>query len=431
MKEGNSQVTSYSIAPVDKDGRQSWVKIFAVLAGMIFAVSKVVYGGVVGTYLPLEQAIVAIIIGNALLAAVTIPIAHIGTNTGLGAFEIFKYSFGTEGGKIITVLRLLAQLGWAGIGTILAIELLSFFVPFFATPLGFVVAGIVINLIFIATVWTGFKGLAIFSKLAVPAIILIFIAALLQVEKMYGIATIFNCEPTNPQTFFTVVEGVFFSWIGAVLGSPNTARFARSRKDASIAIILAIGLCAPIIYGVGAVTSLATGYGDVPSIFNALGLATLATILVVLLTWTTSSEAFYSTSLGFSSIMPIKNKAIILAFPFTIAVIFTLIDLYSYFTTWVNITGFVFCPVIGVMFADYYGFKSKYKLSVDKIPTKLSVASVVAVAVGITTNLSIPVYGALLGIPTSAITYYVLNRFVVKDKMMTVAMEDTSESEHI
>ncbi|MCI7473014.1 MAG: cytosine permease [Clostridiales bacterium] len=425
----SNQSSTYGTDSIRADGRKSWVSIFVIMAGMIFAVSKVVYGGKVGTFLPLSQAFWAILLGNVLLTLVTIPVAGIGADTGLGVFELVKYSFGQVGGKFIIVLQLLVRLGWAGIGTILVIELLSFYIPFLATPVGFAIAGILINLLFIVTVWTGFDGLSIISKLAVPLILVIFVIALFQVERLHGIASVITKEPTDPKSFFFVVNGIFFSWIGAVINSPNTHRFARSRKDSAVAIALAFVLCAPIVYGVGAITSLATGYGDVPNIFNALGLTSLSAVLVLLLTWTTNSESFYSTSLGFTSLLPIKNKAVILLFPFCISTVFTLVDLYSSFMLWVDFTGFIFCPVIGVLIADYYGFKRKYKMTADKIETKISVASVVGIAVGIATNLLIPLYGAMLGIVTSALAYYVMNRFVIPDKTLKKALETSAEEE--
>ncbi len=423
--DNQNQVTSYSTESIHAENKQSWVKIFSVWTGLVFSVSTMLYGGVVGSQLPLGQALIAIGIANLFLAVITTLVSFIGADTGLGAFELLKYCFGVTGGKIITIIRLTLSLGWVGIGSILVVDLVSFFIPFFATPVGFAVGGIVINLLFVATVWTGFKGLTFLTRFAIPAIVLIFLVALFQTERLHGIATLFDKEPVNPTSLLVVVTGIIFAWIDVVMVGSNFSRFARSKKDTTIATGLAFLLGASVIYCVGAITALATGKDNVPEIFNALGIAGLAGALVFLLTWTTSSEAFYAASLGFASVFPIKNKAILLFFPFAIATVFTLIDLFEYFIQWVGLMGLIFCPIIGVLLADYYFFKAKYRLPVDRIKTVISIPSVIGLAVGVATNLLIPVYGALLAIVTTMAAYYIANRFIIPDKMFALALQES------
>lgn len=417
----NQQVSSYNTEAVGQDGKQDWKKILFVWTGLIFSVSTMLYGGVVGSQLPLSKAILAILCGNLFLAVVTTLVSFMGTDTGLGAFELTKYSFGTIGGKIISLLRTIISLGWAGIGSILVVDLLSFFVPFFATMVGFSIGGIVINALFILTVWKGFHSLHKLSQFAIPAIILIFGVALFQADKVYGIVTLFEKSPAQPEGFFAVVIGVIFAWIDCVMVGSNFSRFAESRKDTAVATSLAFLLGATVIYGVGALTALATGFSSVPDIFNALGIAGLAGALIFLLTWTTSSENFYSGSLTFSTVFGIKNKGVLLFMAFAVATTFTLIDLFDYFIQWVNLMGLIFCPLIGVLLTDYFAFRQKYKLSVDEISTKISLSSVLACAVGVITNFIIPVYGSILALFTTAVAYYIFNKYVCKDKTLELA----------
>ncbi len=99
------QVASYGTEAIAKESKQNWVKIFSVWTGLIFSVSTMLYGGVVGSQLPLGQAFIAIGCANLFLAILTTFISHIGVETGLGAFELTKYGFGNFGGKIISLLR--------------------------------------------------------------------------------------------------------------------------------------------------------------------------------------------------------------------------------------------------------------------------------------------------------------------------------------
>lgn len=423
MSDKNNQVSSYSTTSVSQENRQSWLKIFSVWIGLIFSVSTMLYGGIVGSQLPLGKGILAILCANAFLAFITILVSHIGADTGLGAFELMKYGFGRIGGKIIGLLRTIVSLGWCGIGCVLVVNLLQFYIPFFATPIGFAIAGIVINLLFVLTVWRGFNGLSILNRVAVPLIVVIFIVALTQTHKIFGLGTLFDKAPVNPTPFFVVVSGIIFAWIDCVLVGSNFSRFARSKKDTTIATGLAFLLGATVIYCVGAVTGLATGFDNVPSIFNALGIAGLAGVLVFLLTWTTSSENFYSASLSFATVFPIKSKGILLFLAFAVSTTFTLIDLFSYFIQWVSLMGLIFCPIIGLMLTDYFFFKTKYKVAPEQIKVKVSIPAILSLAVGVVTNLLIPVYGALLALVTSGAAYLILNKYVFKDKTLARAKE--------
>ncbi len=64
MSKKNEQATSFGTESITQESRQSWVKICFVWLGLLFAVSTMMQGGVVGTQLPLGEAFVAIIIAN-------------------------------------------------------------------------------------------------------------------------------------------------------------------------------------------------------------------------------------------------------------------------------------------------------------------------------------------------------------------------------
>ncbi len=421
MGQNNSQVSSYDTAAINQENRQSWVKVLSIWMGLIFSTATMLYGGVLGTFLSLGGALLAILCGTAILAVLSILISNIGADTGLSCYELMKYFLGSTGGKIVSVMFIIVMLGWSGIGVIVVVEMLAIYFPFFSTPIGFALGGIGLNIIFVGTVWTSFKGLSFFSRLAVPVIALVFIIALIRTGQVYGITPLFEKPPVNPRSFIYVVSGVVACWINAPLQAPDISRFSRSRKDTLLATILAFVGGATLVYGIGAITGVATGQDNIPGIFNMLGIAGLAVILILLLTWTSSAESLYSSSLAFASVLPVKKKEYLLGLSFLITTIFTLIDLYSYFTQWVDIVGLFFCPVIGLFLTDYHFFREKYTLPADEITAAISVPSVIAMVVGIVTNLAIADYGLFVSILTTSVAYYILNRFVFPDQTLLAA----------
>lgn len=428
MNENNQQTTSFGTESIAQESRQSWVKICFVWLGLLFAVSTMMQGGIVGTQLTLGKALLAIVCANTFLAALTIAISFMGADTGLGAFELLKYPFGIIGGKLVSLARTIVALGWCGFGAILVINILALYIPFFATPTGFIIGGICINLFFGATAWYSFKALAIITRIAIPAICIIFLVAAIQTERNFGIASLFMKEPTAPASFTTAVAGMVFVWIDCCITGPNITRFSRSKKDTAIAVSAAFIVGATIIYAVSAILGAATGKDNIPDMFNVLGIAALAGVVIFLLEWTTSSESFYHGALGFASVFPIKRKSILLLLAFITSTAFTLFDLMTHFGTWVNLLGLIFCPVIGLMITDYYCFKLKYQLPATSIQVKISWSAIAAIAVGVLTNVSIPLYGGLLSIVTTAAAYFIINKYVLPDKILKQAKTISSQT---
>lgn len=421
MEHNNSQVTSYDTSAIQKENRQSWVKILSIWMGLIFSTATMLYGGVLGTFLDLGHALLAIVCGTAILALLSILISNIGADTGLSCYELMKYFLGNTGGRIVSVMFISVMLGWSGIGVIVVVEMMALYIPFFATPLGFALGGIGLNIIFVGTVWSSFKGLSFFSRLAVPIITVVFVIAFVRTGQVYGLAPLFEKVPVNPHSFPYVVSGVVACWINAPLQAPDISRFSRSRRDTLVATILAFVGGATLVYGIGAVTGVATGVDNIPGIFDKLGIASLAVVLILLLTWTSSAESLYSSSLAFASVLPIKRKELLLGLSFVITTTFTMIDLYAYFTQWVDVTGLFFCPIIGLFLTDHYCFRKKYTLPASEIPAAISIPSIIAVAIGIATNLAIADYGLFVSIFTTSGSYFVLNKYAFADKTLQAA----------
>ena len=67
MGQNNSQVSSYDTAAINQENRQSWVKVLSIWMGLIFSTATMLYGGVLGTFLSLGGALLAILCGTAIL----------------------------------------------------------------------------------------------------------------------------------------------------------------------------------------------------------------------------------------------------------------------------------------------------------------------------------------------------------------------------
>ncbi|MDE7221205.1 MAG: cytosine permease, partial [Oscillospiraceae bacterium] len=201
MEHKNNQAASYDTAAINRENRQSWVKVLSIWMGLIFSTATMLYGGVLGTFLDLGSALLAILCGTAILAVLSILISNIGADTGLSCYELMKYFLGNVGGRIVSVMFIIVMLGWSGIGVIVVVEMLALYIPFFGTPLGFALGGIGLNIIFVGTVWTSFKGLSFFSRLAVPVIALCFLIAILRTVQVYRITHFFEKPPINPSSY--------------------------------------------------------------------------------------------------------------------------------------------------------------------------------------------------------------------------------------
>jgi nucleobase:cation symporter-1, NCS1 family len=299
------------------------------------------------------------LIGNTPLALGGI----IGTKTGLPSMVCVRPSFGVRGSYFATVLNLVQLVGWTGVMLWIGGQAAQAVHPF--SGAGFrgwiVVAGIV------TTLWAvlGHRFWKWVQRIAVTALLLLCCVMTYVLFNQYGWDQLTKISTKGSMPFMVGLDLVIampMSWLPLVC---DYSRFGKSTQAAFWGTWIGYFLVSSWMYVLGLSAALATGSATPESmvlqLMVGMGLVLPAVIIVLFSTFTTTFLDIYSTAVSSLNIWPklgerrgsilcgILGTALALVFPATA---------YEAFLLFI---GSVFCPLFGVVLADYFVLrKGKY-----------------------------------------------------------------------
>ena len=106
----------YSLGPVPKSERKGFIALSLVMLGLTFFSASMWTGGTLGTGLSYDDFFYAVLLGNLILGIYTAFLGYIGAKTGLSTHLLARYSFGTKGSYLPSLLLGGTQVGWFGVG---------------------------------------------------------------------------------------------------------------------------------------------------------------------------------------------------------------------------------------------------------------------------------------------------------------------------
>jgi putative hydroxymethylpyrimidine transporter CytX len=299
------------------------------------------------------------LIGNTPLALGGI----IGTKTGLPSMVCIRPSFGVRGSYFATVLNLVQLVGWTGVMLWIGGQAAQAVRPF--PGAGFrgwvLVAGIV------TTLWAvlGHRFWKWVQRIAVTALLLLCCVMTYVLFSQYGWDQLTKISSKGSMPFMVGLDLVIampMSWLPLVC---DYSRFGKSTPAAFWGTWIGYFLVSSWMYVLGLSAALATGSATPESmvlqLMVGMGLALPAVMIVLFSTFTTTFLDIYSTAVSSLNIWPklgerrgsilcgILGTALALVFPATA---------YESFLLFI---GSVFCPLFGVVLADYFILrKGKY-----------------------------------------------------------------------
>jgi NCS1 family nucleobase:cation symporter-1 len=351
------------IKPVEQGQRNlNGIDFFLLWAGAAVSLAEIWAGGLL-VPLGLLGGLLAVVLGH--LVGNT-PLAFggiIGSNTGLPTMVSVRASFGVRGSYFATALNLVQLVGWTGVMLWIAGQAAQAVWPFAGA--GFrgwvVVAGIM------TTVWAvlGHRFWKWLQRIAVTGLLLLCCLMSYVVFSRYGWHHLLNIPPSGSMPFMLGIDLVIampISWLPLVC---DYSRFGRNTSSTFWGTWFGYFVVSSWMYFVGLAAALATR-SDTPDtmvleLMISLGLALPAIIIVLFSTFTTTFLDIYSTAVSALNIWPelgerrgsvlcgLLGTALALVFPAAA---------YEAFLLFI---GSVFCPLFGVVLADFFVFrKSSY-----------------------------------------------------------------------
>lgn len=256
---------NYSLGPVPQSARKGVLSLTMVMLGLTFFSASMWTGGTLGTGLTYDDFLLAVLIGNLILGIYTSFLGYIGSSTGLSTHLLARFSFGSKGSWLPSLLLSGTQVGWFGVGVAM------FAIPVHkATGIDTNILIAVSGLLMTVTVYFGIAALMILSAIAVPAIALLGGYSVIEaVSSMGGMEGLKAITPKDPLEFSTALALVVGSFISAGTLTADFVRFGKKPKAAVFITMIAFFIGNSLMFIFGAAGGAATGQADISEVMIA------------------------------------------------------------------------------------------------------------------------------------------------------------------
>ncbi|WP_023604129.1 cytosine permease [Aliivibrio logei] len=404
-----SHDNDFSLGPVPKTARKGIVSLTLVMLGLTFFSASMWTGGALGTGLSFNDFFLAVLIGNLILGIYTSFLGYIGASTGLSTHLLARFSFGSKGSWLPSLLLGGTQVGWFGVGVAM------FAIPVQkATGIDTNTLIVISGLLMTVTVYFGISALMILSMIAVPAIsILGGYSVLTAVDSVGGISELQKIQPTEPMDFSIALAMVVGSFISAGTLTADFVRFGKKPMGAVAITMIAFFIGNSLMFIFGAAGASVTGQSDISEVMIAQGLLIPAIIVLGLNIWTTNDNALYASGLGFSNItgLPSKYVSMLNGLIGTICALW----LYNNFVGWLTFLSLAIPPIGGVIIADFFRNRKRYHDFNNAKFKTINWAGIIAVVIGVAAGKFLPGIVPLNAVLGGALGYLLLNPILNKE----------------
>lgn len=405
-----SHDNDYSLGPVPKTARKGVVSLTLVMLGLTFFSASMWTGGSLGTGLSFDDFFLAVLIGNLILGIYTSFLGYIGASTGLSTHLLARFSFGSKGSWIPSLLLGGTQIGWFGVGVAM------FAIPVHkATGIDTNALIVISGLLMTVTVYFGISALMVLSMIAVPAIaVLGGYSVFTAVDSIGGIAELQKIQPEEPMDFSIALAMVVGSFISAGTLTADFVRFGKKPMGAVAITMIAFFIGNSLMFIFGAAGAAVTGQSDISEVMIAQGLLIPAIIVLGLNIWTTNDNALYASGLGFSNItgLPSKYISMLNGLIGTVCALW----LYNNFVGWLTFLSIAIPPIGGVIIADFFMNRKRYMDFENAKFKTINWAGIIAVAIGVTAGNFLPGVVPVNAVFGGALSYLLLNPLLNKEK---------------
>jgi len=409
----NSKALENAFNSVPESERKSLISLTVVLAGYPIALSNFVVGGAVGVGMTFKNALITLLVANAILIGIVLATGYMAYKTGLSTSFLSRRVFGKKGSTVFSILLALSSVTWISLNGDIFARLIDSTFSWWPIPVS-------ITAILCIALWTqsairGYKGLEIVSYLGVPAALILSIVGVIAVGKESGgYGAVLSYVPATSLSFTAGTASIIGSWIFGATITPDVCRFARRTRDLIIAGIVAFSIGCFGLQLAGALVGIATGNGDFTAAMNALGLGLLAFFASIFCLWTTQDNNIYGASLAIQNVLddtPLKGKVqhkhIALAVA-CLAAIFAALGIFNYLLPIIQFLSVLIPPVPGLLIAEEFFIKnSKENLKTNPVAMVSWVLAGVISYIALKIDFFVP---PIIGMISSIILYVILSK---------------------
>ncbi|MEN7341527.1 MAG: cytosine permease [Pseudomonadota bacterium] len=347
--------SEYSTERVPPEKTGGWIAVALVSAMVAFSLPTFVAGVELFAVMDNRLAIMAVLLGGAILTVIGALMGAIGSRTRLSSYLLVRVAFGNRGAAVANLAFAISLLGWFGFN----INLFSITVVRLFSDLG--VGGVPVWVIEvfaggIMTVTTlfGFRAINRLSMVLTPVLMLVTALLVATIIGDYELGALIATSRLAETSFGDGVSSVVGGIIVGAIILPDITRFIRDWRGAVYTAVLSYLVVGSIVMIAGGLVSSASNNPDFLDVMISVGLGWAAFAIVIAGSWVLNALNLYSTALSTRATFPTLNESaliVVLGIGGTVAAFANIIDAFLDFLFYLSV---VFVPVAGVIIIDYW-----------------------------------------------------------------------------
>ena len=360
--------------------RRSFFSVAVVLLGFTVFTPTMLAGAALGPAFDFGRLLLVIGIGSLVLGTYVAVMGWIGARTGLTTVVMARYTLGTRGAKLSSVLLGGTQVGWYAVvvGTIGDLT---------AEALGWESYGaraavmVVTSALMCATAYWGYGGMYWVSLVSTPLIlVLAFWVLARSLQEVGGFAGLADVQPTTSMALAVAVTTVVGTFVSAGTQAPNWTRFAKRGSHAVWACVIGFLVGNGLMIFFGAVGALTFGEGDFVLVLYQLGLVGWGLVLLFGNLWKSNADTAYAFGVAGAELFNRPSKAPFVIGGSVIATVLALTGVQNHLVDYLVLLGTFIPPLGGVIIGDFLA-RWRRGIPEDHVPPAVRWPNVVAYAV--------------------------------------------------
>lgn len=343
----------YPVTPVPKHARKGFFSLAVVLLGFTVFTPTMVAGAQLGVSFGLNELIIVIVLGSLVLGAYVAALGWIGARTGLTTVVMARFTLGTRGAKLASILLGGTQIGWYGvcIGMIGNLTSQAFGWESYGANAAIMIA---VSALMCITACYGYRGMYWVSLISTPLILVlafwVLSRSLAEVGGWAGLAAI---DPESQMSVAVAVTVVVGTFVSAGTQAPNWTRFARTGRQAVLACLVGFLIGNALMIFFGAVGAITFGEGDFVLILYRMGLVGWGLFLLFGNLWKSNADAAYSFGVAGAELFQKPSKTRFVVIGSIIGTVLALVGVHEHLPQYLGLLGTFIPPLGGVIIGDY------------------------------------------------------------------------------
>ncbi|WP_336660265.1 cytosine permease [Leucobacter sp. USHLN153] len=343
----------YPVTPVPGHARKGFFSLVVVLLGFTIFTPTMLAGAALGESFALRDLLLVILLGSSVLGAYVAVLGWIGARTGLTTVVMARYTLGTRGSKLASILLGGTQIGWYGVvvGTIGELTAQAFGWEGFGAQ---AVVMIVVSALMCATAVYGYRGMYWVSLVSTPLILILALWVMFRsLEEVGGWVGLAAVQPDATMPIAVAVTAVVGTFVSAGTQAPNWTRFARTGRQAVLACVIGFLIGNGLMIFLGAVGAITFGEGDFVLVLFNLGLVGWGLFLLFGNLWKSNADAAYSFGVAGAELFEKPSKTRFVIIGSVIGTVLALVGVHEHLPQYLGLLGTFIPPLGGVIIGDY------------------------------------------------------------------------------